>query len=312
VVEASERGLAFLAGIQRPDGSFPGQYPNAGAALASMAFMACGHFPARGRYGANLERAVQWLVEQPDPRGYFGRDGSRMYGHGMCALALAESYGMLRSRSANQKVRNVLDRAVQLIVSCQTKGGTNDGGWRYEPEPGDADLSVTAWQVQALRGAQNGQIPVPQETVSRAVEYVRRCYHRREKGFAYQPGMPPEMPMMCAGIVVMNTLKEGEQDIVRDASEKLLARRFGVWGAQHFYYQSYYMATAGLMLGPEGHERICQTLEKMFVERQNADGSWPQAPGMSSAAREAGPVYTTSLACLVLAARFQYLPIYQK
>jgi hypothetical protein len=312
VVRSAEQGLAYLAKVQAVDGSFPGgDYPNVCAALASMAFMASGHFPGRGTYGNNLERAVLWLAKRADQRGYFGGDGGRMYGHGMCALALAEAYGMLRSRKDNLLVKEALEKAVKLIVSCQTRGGQHDGGWRYEPEPGDADLSVTAWQVQALRGAQNCQIPVPNETISHAIGYLNRCYSKGHKGFAYQPGQAPSLAMMCAGIVVMHTLKEADSDLVREAGKRALAQSFNEWGGSYFYYRSYYAAIAGLMLGEEGQKAINTPLEKLLLSKQNADGSWPEAPNMG-AGRQAGPVYFTSFACLVLAARYQYLPIYQE
>jgi len=310
VVTAAERGLDYLAKVQLPDGSFSGGYPNVCAALGSMAFMASGHFPGRGQYGANMERSVLWLTKQADERGYFGGDGGRMYGHGMCALALGEAYGMLRGRKNNLLVKAALEKAINLIVSSQTKGGRLDGGWRYEPQPGDADLSVTAWQVQALRGAQNCQIRVPTETISRAIGYLKRCYSKGHQGFAYQPGQSPSPAMMSAGIVVMHTLKEADDRSVRDARKRLLTGSFDDWGGTYFYYRSYYAATAGLMLGDAGQKRISIPLEKVLLSKQNEDGSWPPAPSMGGG-EHAGPVYFTSFACLILAARYQYLPIYQ-
>ena len=158
--KACERGLAYLARVQKSDGSFPGTYSNVSCALASMAFMASGHFPGRGKYGDNLERAVLWLAGRPDERGYFGLDGGKMYGHGMCTLALAEAYGMLRTRLDNLKVRDSLEKAVNLVVACQGKPnhGAANGAWRYEPRPGDADLSITCWIIQAIRLSTEGSM----------------------------------------------------------------------------------------------------------------------------------------------------------
>lgn len=312
VVEAVEKGLGYLARTQSADGSFTGgQYSHVQAALASMAFMASGHFAGRGKYGQNFERAVLWLVKRQDKRGYFGLDGGRMYGHGMCTLALSEAYGMLRNRKDNQKVQKALQKAINLICASQAKGGRNNGGWRYEPRPNDADLSVTAWQVQALRGAQNCQITIPADTINRAIDYIRRCYHRGQKGYSYSPGGGPNMPMRCAGVVIMHTLKEGEQEQVKEAGQALLKQSFNRWGGSYFYYQSYYAATAGLMVGDEGRKRINEPLEKVLLPQQRQDGSWPPAPSMGGG-QSAGPVYFTSFACLILAARYEYLPIYQE
>jgi hypothetical protein len=273
-----------------------------------MALMASGHFPGRGKYGKNLERGILWLARQADKKGYFGNDGGRMYGHGMCTLALTEAYGMLRSRRDNMKVRDVLEKAVNVIVGSQARSGRHKGGWRYNPTPGDSDLSVTAWQVQALRGAQNCQISIPRDTIARAIDYISRCYHRGGRGFGYQPGGGPTDPMRSAGVVLMHTLKEGERDIVIDAGKSLLERNFGRWGGSHYFYQNFYSATAGLMLGERGANRINIPIEKTLIAHQRSDGAWPAAPG----GHGAGEAYYTAFSCLILAARYQYLPIYQE
>ncbi|MDA1140311.1 MAG: terpene cyclase/mutase family protein [Planctomycetota bacterium] len=308
-VKSCERGLAYLAEIQNTDGAIvKGQYPNVCTALSCMALMASGHFPGRGKFGKNLERGILWLAKQADAKGYFGNDGGRMYGHGMCTLALTEAYGMLSSRRDNMTVRDVLEKAVNVIVGSQTPSGHHQGGWRYNPTPGDSDLSVTAWQVQALRGAQNCQISIPRDTIARAIDYISRCYHRGAKGFGYQPGGGRTDPMRSAGVVLMHTLKEGERDIVKEAGESLLQRSFGSWGGGYYFYQNFYSATAGLMLGEAGENKINIPIEKTLIAHQREDGSWPRAPGGYGA----GEAYYTAFSCLILAARFQYLPIYQE
>ena len=310
--KACERGLAYLARTQKSDGSFPGKYSNVSCALASMAFMASGHFPGRGKYGDNLERAVLWLAGRPDERGYFGLDGGKMYGHGMCTLALAEAYGMLRTRLDNLKVRDSLEKAVNLVVACQGKPnhGAANGAWRYEPRPGDADLSITCWIIQAIRSAQNCQIKVPDETITLALDYMSRTYHPVAKGYAYTPGGSPSLEMRAGGFVVMNTLKQKELDQVKEAGRVLLnvSNQYAGWGGGYYYYRTYYAATAGKMLGEEGFKRLNTPIEKQLVGHQNNDGSWPDITGHSGQ----GNVYSTSFACMALAVRYQYLPIYQE
>lgn len=310
--KACERGLAYLARTQKSDGSFPGKYSNVSCALASMAFMASGHFPGRGKYGDNLERAILWLAKRPDERGYFGLDGGRMYGHGMCTLALAEAYGMMRTRLDNQKVRDSLEKAINLVVACQSKPqhGNANGAWRYEPRPGDADLSITCWIIQAIRSAQNCQIKIPNETITLALGYMSRSYNPGAKGYAYGPGGGPSLQMRAGGFVVMNTLKQKDLDQVKEAGRELLkvSGQYAGWGGQYYYYRAYYAATAGKMLGKEGLKRLNTPIEKQLVGHQGKDGAWPDITGYSGG----GNVYSTSLACLALAVRYQYLPIYQE
>ena len=94
-----------------------------------------------------VQKAVDFLLSRFQPNGFIFDEGNTghgpMYDHGFATLFLAEVYGMTRT----PRVRNSLERAVQLIINSQNK----EGGWRYEPDSKDADLSVTICQIMALR-----------------------------------------------------------------------------------------------------------------------------------------------------------------
>ena len=66
-----------------------------------------------------------------------------MYGHGFATLFLGEVYGM----TGDEQVKEKLQKAIRLIQKTQNA----EGGWRYQPVPYDADISVTICQVMALR-----------------------------------------------------------------------------------------------------------------------------------------------------------------
>ena len=51
---------------------------------------------------------------------------------------------------------------------------------------GDADISVTAVQVLALRAARNAGLKVAQSTIDRAIAYMKRCANNPDGGFSYQ------------------------------------------------------------------------------------------------------------------------------
>ena len=57
-------------------------------------------------------------------------------------------YGM----DPDPELEKTLRKAVDLITKAQSPSG----GWRYQPNPGDQDLSVTVMQIVALRGEQRG------------------------------------------------------------------------------------------------------------------------------------------------------------
>ena len=66
-------------------------------------------------------------------------------GTDLATLFLAEIYGM----TGDEAVKEKLQKAVKLIQKTQNR----EGGWRYQPVPYDADISVT-WDLTSLRGEQ--------------------------------------------------------------------------------------------------------------------------------------------------------------
>jgi hypothetical protein len=186
---AVEKGLAWLAKQQVRDGSRShgawkcnvgfkinedyritetnAAHPGV-TALAGTAFLAGGHLPGRGKYGEQVRDAVRYVASCVDDKGFIRDNGTRMYSHAFAALFLAEAYGSTLGREDNAVVREALDRAVQFILRAQNQ----QGGWRYEANAVDSDMSITVCQVMALRAARNKGIHVPQEAVDRAIRYV--------------------------------------------------------------------------------------------------------------------------------------------
>jgi len=91
-----------------------------------------------------------------------------------------------------------LAKAVNLIVDTQNA----EGGWRYQPQRRDADISVTICQVMALRSARNAGLYVPPRTIERCIEYVKRSQNA-DGGFRYQNigGSPSAFPRSAAALV---------------------------------------------------------------------------------------------------------------
>jgi squalene cyclase len=142
-----DTGLKWLSVRQNEDGAFGvrrGYGRNvAVVSLAGMAWLSSGSSPGRGPYGVNIQRATDFVLDSCRSSGFInvpeGQSHGPMYGHGFATLYLAEVYGM----SPRKDIREKLEKAVRLIISCQNK----EGGWRYENEPNEADVSVTVCQI---------------------------------------------------------------------------------------------------------------------------------------------------------------------
>ena len=303
-----DRGLAYLAREQHPEGSFGSltQYKRnvAVTALAGMAFLSAGHTPGRGAYGKNVDKAVEYVLSCAKPNGYIVREDSSghgpMYGHGFATLFLAEVYGM----SPRPKVRVALKAAVQLIVNSQNR----EGGWRYDPDGKDADVSVTVCQMMALRAARNCGIAVPKTTVDQCVEYVKKCQNP-DGGFRYQLLMRPQsdFPRSAAGVVTLYSagLTEG-REIERGLGYLL---RFPPRGDllrydAHYFYGQYYAVQAMWHAGDERWQQWYPSIRDELTGRQNPNGSWSDSL--------INPEYATAMSCLVLQMPNNYLPIFQR
>lgn len=295
--------------------------------LAVMALAAAGHQPVdKNPAGEAMRRAVAFLlrVDIQAQSGYFGgRDGSRMYGHGIVTLALTELLGMGADKVQDGLLRERAQRGVSLILAAQRVKKHDPrfiGGWRYSPDAGDADLSVTVWQLMALRSAKNAGLAVPKEAIDAAVAYLRRSYvgprpvaamggEPTAKGaFGYVPGQPPQYAMAAAGLLAMQVCGLHEAPEVRAATEWLREVR-PVWETQWFFYGTYYFAQGMHKRGGEAAREAQEEVERVLLAHRQPDGGWD---GADSSESGQGRVYCTSLALLSLAVRYHYLPIYQE
>ena len=297
-----DRGLAWLAAAQADDGSWGNQRygPHVGiTSLACLAFMSDGHLPGRGAYGDNVERGLNFVLNHVQETGLIAAETSHgpMYGHGFATLFLGEVYGMTH----DPRVRESLVKAVRLIVGCQHP----QGGWRYNPTPEDADISVTICQIMALRSARNAGISVPKTTIDRAVAYVRHC-QLPDGGFAYQIGNAGSLfPRSAAGVAALYYAGIYEDRALNQGLEYLLRYTPGQ-GRQsnhHYFYGQYYAVQAMYLAGGDYWKQWFPAASQELIDRQQANGGWTSTYGDS---------YGTSMALIVLTVPNRFLPIFLK
>jgi hypothetical protein len=312
VDRAVAAGLAYLAQQQNPDGSWEGGGPRvAMTALSLMAYLAGGHTPDVGRHGLVVRRAVDRLTEMVPDDGYFGKvDGSRMYGQGIATLALIEAMGVEPDVARRKKMRAAAERCIDVILKAQDvhKGSDNEaGGWRYEPQSSDSDLSLTAWCTLSLRAAQNAGLNVPKQRTRRAAAYILRCFSDRDGGFGYQPRNPASPAMTGVGVLGLYLLEE-PADAQVTAGVRYLLDHPPDDQTRFPYYTMYYTTQAAYQAGDEAWRPIWQANRDQLLSLQTPDGSWPQ----SRSGEEPGKIYATSISVLTLSVPYRLLPVYQK
>lgn len=308
---AIRRALAFLRGQQGRDGALGNGVRTAMTSLAVMAHLAAGVTPDDPEFGAWIHKSLQFVLAQQDENGYFGQmDGSRMYGHGITTLMLAEALGMTRDEELEEHIRTSLERAVAVTVNAARvkKAPGQEGGWRYQPHEDHSDLSLSGWQLMSLHATQQVGITVPEEVVKGAVAYAKRLTTADGKVGYDNPG---EDHPALRGLALLS-LMIGH---LQDAPEipRVVARIHGdpiSWQGNWFFYRVYYDAVGMSRASPEQWDAYGKHIERLLVEHQGQDGAWPIPPGDNEG--EQGPVYATSMAVLALAVNRHVLPAYQR
>ena len=302
---AIDKGLRFLASRQVPRGADRGAFGNGGysgsvgiCGIAGLAFMSEGSTPGIGRYGKQVDACGQFITRNTSKKGYIARAGNQgvgnMYGHGFAALFLTQAFGMTRQKELGDK----LHAAIKLILSAQNP----DGGWRYRPEPSDADLSVTVCQIMALRAARDAGINVPDPAREKCIEYVKKS-QIEDGGFRYTlRGGHTTFALTAAGLVSLFSagIYDGPQI---EKGLQYLKRHRGRAEGHYFFYGHYYAVQAMWHAGGQWWNEWYPSIRDMLVKRQQSDGSWS-----SPYSDEFG----TAMACIILQMPNDRLPIFAR
>jgi hypothetical protein len=187
---AIDKGLAYLASVQSVDGHWGGAYYAACTAMAVLAFENAGHLASNplDPYHTNVQKGLDLLLSQasiqtiglqpagnPDTNGngfgiYFNDPwGQVVYQTPMVLMAIVGSQtptavtttgpvGVI-GRQYSEIVRDIVD----WLAWAQTdaSAGVYRGGWRYSPNSGDSDNSLSQWPTLGLMTAELWGINAP-------------------------------------------------------------------------------------------------------------------------------------------------------
>lgn len=305
VDNAVRSGLSLLLARQKPDGTFQstdqGRWVGV-CSLAGLALLSRGVRSGSGEAGEALRRIGEYVLSQVQASGFLSATGETshgpMYDHGFGTLFLAELFGTDRELD----IRSKLASAVELIVRTQN----SEGGWRYNPAPVEADLSVTVCQMMALRAARNAGFGVAKQTIDRAVDYVRRSQNA-DGGYMYRiTGGESRFPLTAAAVVALYNAGIYEGDEIESAINYLYVNAAANNSLERngfFYYAHYYSVQAFWHQGGEPWQKWYKGLKKTLLLLRNAQGGWFDYNSIE---------YGTAMACLILNMPRTVLPIFQR
>jgi hypothetical protein len=324
---AFEAGLKYLAGTQAADGSWTAGGPQGGykvpmTSLAGLSLLAHGDTPFRGPFGANVRKAVDFILATADERlkdrpnarevllGARGEESRSMHGHGFAMLFLAEVYGMCDDTTYQERIRKILEKAIVLTVRSQSP----KGGWMYGPDTQLDEGSVTVTQVQGLRACRNAGIDVPKTTIDRAIQYIEKSA-QSDGGIAYGVNQHGSRPALTAAAVAV-LYNAGQYE--SSHAEKALA--YAVQNVKvdpaagngdlsgHYHYAHLYMSQALYTAGGRDpklwDDYFPKIRDRLIAAQDKTNGSW--------GGDWVGPVYGTAIGCLILQLPHNTLPIMQR
>lgn len=310
--EIVQKGLDYLAASQKRQGYWEanqGQYRVAMTALAGTAMLAEGSTTTTGRYAKHIRLAVDYLLSMSRTNGLIGyrEDYHYTYGHGYSMVFLSQVYGEEEDVQRRDEIREVLTKAVQFCADAQT----SKGGWGYvsAKEGNDFDEGSTCiTQVQGLRACRNAGIPVSKEIIDRAKVYIENCT-TSQGGVEYSiRGGGARPPITAAALAALFNAGEYDTDLTKRMRDYC---RRTIWpdksvdsSSGHWHYMHFYFAQVVYRTGGEEWEKYRTELSSKLIKEAQPTGGWPD--------QQVGPVYTTSLNCIMLQLDKGFLPIYQR
>ncbi|MBM4035373.1 MAG: hypothetical protein FJ291_26825 [Planctomycetes bacterium] len=299
---AVDKGLAWLARNQQPEGGWNNGVGTSGLAL--LAFLGAGHTTREGAHKATVQKGFQWLIAQGS------RDGDRlvytrerMYDQGIAAFALCEECAM----SQNPEIRAAAIGAIAEVLAAQYP----DGGWRYQHRGNGGDTSVTGWQIMALKAAKDADIRIPASAFENATRFLMKV---KSEGGPAQRGRANDEPtasfgytgpgsswnLTGVGLVSLQFMRSRDDALMRKAANFLLQTPPQMGQRPPDLYGLYYGTIGIFQMGGDYWKKWNEPMKVGLMATQHADGHWDLY---------SGDALSTALAVLTLEVYYRYAPI---
>jgi len=301
-VDPSRQAAAWLCQSQESDGSWSaakwGGSKQFEVALTGLSLMTL--LDGTARQNSAIEKAVAYLIQHQQADGRFGDLFSGTpYNQGIATLALAKAYETRK----NETIRLALDKAISAIGFSQY----NDGGWGYYNEAHPAsNLSITLWQIEALRLVSLLGWPGTQPRVERGLRWMAGVA-ADDGSFGYQKSgdTPGGASQTLTAMGAMSLLDPAHIGLVspsrRQAIKAQMQRLASTSGPDMDYYRRYFLTAALKKMNEASAQQGLVAIRRELVSRQVKQGaeagSWQADTRWGSSG---GRIYATAMASLSL------------
>ena len=322
-----EDGRWDADGFMKHDGEQPCDGPGSAVhdvgvtGLALLAFLGDGSDLRRGPHRDVVKKAVRWLRQQQDSEtGLFGSTSSAafIYDHAIAALAMVEAYGL----SDAQILRDDAQRGLDYLASHRNPYGV----WRYQPQDGDNDTSVTGWCLMAYKRGRVFGLTVEDRAFTACAGWfdevtdasTGHCgYTRRGELSSRHPGdhavrFPADNneSMTAVGLMSRFLLRQdpAQHPVMLAAADRVLRAppRWDDHGSiDHYtwYYATYALYQLGGARWKSWSKKLTDAVVKTQRDDGTARGSWDPVGVWGE---DGGRVYSTAILALTLEAYYRY------
>ena len=308
------RGLDWLKANQDPEGSWGGKdkdgegnpkatNKDAMTGMALLAFLGHCELQDSPDYGPTVQKAINFLTSTP-PDKPVGGGNTGSYSHPIRTYALCEAYTMTKIK----KLEEFAKRAAIHVI----KGQNESGGWAYAYGKGVAahtDLSVTGWNIQALKAAALTGISIDglDEAMDKAVEYTKKCQDQSGK-FAYKIGSGGKPSLTGTGVLCLQIWKNAKSEEAKKGLEWIVANQAKDWKSVNIYEWYYHAQACFQATGVSGGSGFWRAWNKDFQQivcgAQASDGHWPGGKHYHGES----DIYNTTMTILMLEVYYRYMP----
>ncbi|MEO5914724.1 MAG: prenyltransferase/squalene oxidase repeat-containing protein [Luteolibacter sp.] len=316
--DAVVKALRWLKGVQNSDGSWGDRNAPAMTGLALLAYFGHCETPVSDEFGDSCMKGIVYLVNvgmKNDGKmaSNFTENGW-CYEHAIATYAIGEAATFCKDLKIDvPSLQEVAEKAGQFIIDNQNK----NGGWayHYEKEGGHTDVSVSGWQIQALKACSHTDIKYRRVTacISKGLEYLSSCQNENG-GFGYSGVNPVSdkkyWTLTGVGMLCHQMWDKGGISAVRKGAEYIVKNTKFDYGSKDDsdLYCHYYESQAMMQRGGDDWKFYNNLFRDQLLKNQNEDGSWKQpGAGGEFAGEGRGKVYRTCLSTLMLEVYYRFL-----
>lgn len=309
-----ERGLEWLKANQNPDGSWSNKNVSAMTGFSVLAYLGRCETPISAKYGESCMKGIIYLVNLGMKNGgklsTNSSDKHWPYEHAIATYALCESLSFCDQLKIEiPDLEEMVRKSVSIIIENQHP---KSGGWDYGYDTRGnrgGDLSIAAWQIQALKAAEHTGLEIKglKSSRTKAMEYVVNL-QGENGGFGYTGKANGEAYAKLTGAGVLCLQMSGKKypsEIRKGAKHILEFSKFDYNGKDSNLYSHYYESQAMMARGGSEWRKYNEMFRDQLIDSQNPDGGW-KAPG--SGGLYSDPFYRNCLNILMLEVYYRFLP----